>query len=82
MIWKRNLYKKTQTEGMDLNFQIKEFTGTEHFQSELKILDTITECYTGNFILINDLTNARQVLPSLKCEARKRRQNHIGPDWS
>ena len=68
MIWKRNLYKKTQTEGMDLNFQIKEFTGTEHFQSELKILDTITECYTGNFILINDLTNARQVLPSLKCQ--------------
>ena len=52
---------------MNLNFQIKEFTGTEHFRSELKILDTVTECYTGNVKLIDDLTSAKQVLSSLKC---------------
>ena len=56
-----------QTGGMYLNFQTKEFAGSEHFQSDLKILDTVTECYTGNIKLIDDLTNAKQVLSSLKC---------------
>ena len=63
---KKALYK-TQTGRMNLNFQIKEFTGTEQFQSELKILDTVTECYTGNVKLIDDLTNAKQFLLSLNC---------------
>ena len=52
---------------MNLNFEIKKFTGTEHFQSELKILDSVTEWYTNNVKLVDDLTSAKQVLLLLKC---------------
>ena len=41
---------------MNLNFEIKKLTGTEHFQSELKVLDRVTEWYTNNVRLVNDLT--------------------------
>ena len=53
---------------MNLNFEIKKFTGTEHFQSELKILDTVTEWYTNNVKLVDDLASAKQVLSLLKCQ--------------
>ena len=52
---------------MNLNFQIKKFTGTEHFQSKLKTLDRVTEWYTSNVKLVDDLTRAKQVLSLLKC---------------
>ena len=52
---------------MNLNFEIKKLTGTEHFQSELKVLDRVTEWYTNNVRLVNDLTSAKQVLSQLKC---------------
>ena len=51
---------------MNLNFQIKKFTGTELFQSQLKILNRVTECYTGYVKLVDDLTSAKQVLSLLK----------------
>ena len=52
---------------MNSKFQIKKFTGTEHFQSQLKALDRVTECYTGNVNPVNDLTSAKQALSLLKC---------------
>ena len=52
---------------MNLNFEIKAFTGTEHFQRELKILDTATEWYTNNVKLVDDLASAKQALTLLKC---------------
>ena len=51
---------------MNLNFHIKRFTGTELFQSKLKILNRVTECYTGYVKLVDDLTSAKQVLSLLK----------------
>ena len=53
---------------MDFNFQIKKFTGTVLFQSKLKILNRITECYNGYVKLVDDLTSAKQVLSLLKCQ--------------
>ena len=47
---------------------MKKFTGTEHFQSQLKVLDRVSEYYTGNAQLVDDLTTAKQVISSLKCQ--------------
>ena len=52
---------------MNLNFQIRKFTGTEHFQGELRNLDKLTECYTKNVKLVDDVTNAKQAMSRLKC---------------
>ena len=54
-------------ERWNLNFKMKKFTGTEHFQSKLKVLDTVTGWYTNNVKLVDDLTSAKQVLSLLKC---------------
>ena len=52
---------------MASNFQMKRFSGTEHFQSQLKVLDRVSECYTGNAQLVYDLISAKQVISLLKC---------------
>ena len=53
---------------MNSNFQIKKFTENKHFQSQTKELDRVTERYTGHVRLVDDLTSAKQVLSSLKCQ--------------
>ena len=58
---------KTQAGKMALNFQMKNFTGTEHFQNQLKVLDRVSECYTGKNQLVYNLTSAKHAISLLKC---------------